>query len=117
MNKIINELITPCGKITVVNEDNECIPFSLRKNGFNCSYDFRDVTGAWIALNTDTNFDLIIETSALIRGINYRIILQGAKLEFGDSDERTECVSGRSNGYCIALGSYLPNDDEKNKAI
>lgn len=36
-------------------------------------------------------------------------------MNYGDSDERTECVSGCSNGYCIALGCYSPNDDEKMK--
>ena len=43
----------------------------------------------------------------------YRIVLEGIVLEYGGSDERTVCISGNANGYCIALGSYLPNDDER----
>lgn len=39
--------------------------------------------------------------------------MTGAKLDFGDSDEHTEAVSGTSNGYSIAIGAYDPNDDEK----
>lgn len=113
MNEIIKELITPNGKVTVINENGKRIPFMLRKNLFDCSYDYEDATGKIVALNTDTNFDLVIKTSDLTKGEIYRIALQGTKLEFGDSDERTECVSGCSNGYCVALGAYLPNDEEK----
>lgn len=74
----------------------------------------------WIASKGESSYPLVnylivIDASVLQLGCEYKIFLVGTKLNYGDSDERTECVSGCSNGYCIALGCYSPNDDEKMK--
>lgn len=106
-------LKTPCGNILVIDEDNAYIPFHIEKNKFDSPYEFEDVEGKIKAINTDTNYALVIKASSLKFGTRYRIYMPNTKLEFGDSDERTECVSGCSNGYCIAIGAYSPNDDEK----
>lgn len=106
-------LKTPCGDILVVDENNTYIPFHIRKNTFDCSYDFENAAGKTEVINTDTNYSLVIETASLKYGTYYRIYMPDTKLEYGDSDERTECVSGCINGYCIAIGAYSPNDDEK----
>lgn len=113
MNKVTNELMTPCGRVTVIDENGKCIRFTIQKNLFDCPYEFEDRTGNKLTLKTDTNFSLVIAASDLIKGKNYRIMLNGIKLGYGDSDERTECISGCSAGYCIAIGTYLPNEDEK----
>lgn len=113
MERSLREWMTPCGKITVVDENGECVPFTIEKNGFDCPYSFEDAEGKTVTLTTDANFTLNISSSDLIRGRSYRVSVSGVKMGYGDSDERTECVSGCANGYCIALGSYLPNDDEK----
>lgn len=106
-------LRTPCGDILVVDDNNTYIPFYLRKNKFDCPYDFENAAGKTEIINTDTNYSLVIETASLKYGTHYRLYMPDTKLEYGDSDERTECVSGCSNGYCIAIGAYSPNDDEK----
>lgn len=106
-------LRTPCGNILVVDEDNTYIPFHIEKNKFDCDYEFENAEGKTKVINTDTNYALVIKTSSLKYGTRYQIYMTDTKLEFGDSDERTECVSGCSNGYCIAIGAYSPNDDEK----
>ena len=113
MKDDLKELSTPCGAITVVDAHHNRVPFTLRKNLFDCPYHFKDSAGNTVALSTDTNYNLVIKASALTKGAEYRITLEGTQLEYGDSDEHTECVSGCSNGYCIAIGTWLPNDDEK----
>lgn len=113
MEKAIKELITPCGKVTVTDEDGTCIPFLIRKNLFDCPYEFEDRAGTKVTLKPDTSFSLAVAASDLTRGRIYHIMLEGTKLGYGDSDEKTECLSARSNGYCIAVGTCLPNDDEK----
>ena len=55
----------------------------------------------------------MIKTSDLQKEVTHQIVLKGAQLRYGDSDEHTECISGCSNGCCIAIGTWLPNDDEK----
>ena len=106
-------LHTPCGDLVVVDEDEAHIPFYLRKNIYDCPYEFETASGKIKAVHTDTNYSLVIDAASLKYGKNYRIYLCGTELDYGDSDERTECVSGCSNGYYIAIGAYSPNDDEK----
>lgn len=113
LSKQIDILETPCGTVFIMDEDGTRIPFSLRKNTFNCDYDFESATGVNKIINTDTNYDIVVSSSLLQLRKEYRIVLEGIVLEYGSSDERTVCVSGKANGYCIALGAYLPNDDER----
>lgn len=113
MDKTFKEWMTPCGKVTVADGDGTCIPFAIRKNLFDCPCEFEDRAGTKVTLKTDASFSLAVAASDLTKGKTYRIMLNGTKLGYGDSDEKTECLSARSNGYCIALGTYLPNDDEK----
>ena len=106
-------LVTPCGVITIVDKNNNCIPFTVRKNLFDCPYSFKNTQGKTVTLHTDTNYEIVIKTSDLEKGVMHQIRLKGTQLVYGDSDEHTECISGCSNGYCIAIGTWLPNDDEK----
>ena len=112
--EIYNGLLkTPCGDILVVDENDKKIPFYLKKNTFDCPYEFENAAGKTETINTETNYSLVIDVASLKYKTIYRIYMPNTKLDFGDSDERTECVSGCSNGYCIAIGAHLPNDDEK----
>ena len=113
MKENLKELVTPCGIVTIVDKNNNCIPFTVRKNQFDHPYEFKDAQGKMVKLSTDTNYELVIKTSDLAKGIEHRIMLKGARLEYGDADEYVECVSGWLNEYCIAIGTWLPNDDEK----
>ncbi len=113
MKENLKELVTPCGVITIVDKNNNCIPFTVRKNLFDCPYSFKNTQGETVTLHTDTNYEIVIKTSDLEKGVMHQIRLKGTQLVYGDSDEHTECISGCSNGYCIAIGTWLPNDDEK----
>ena len=115
MNKPYFSLQTPCGDIIIEDDRGNRIPFGIERNGFDCSYDIMNGIAPQRPVNTDTNYLIVIDASVLQLGCEYKIFLEGTKLNYGDSDERTECVSGCSNGYCIALGCYSPNDDEKMK--
>lgn len=113
MEENLKKLVTPCGIVTIADKSNNCIPFTVRKNQFDHPYEFKDAQGKMVKLSTNTNYELVIKTSDLAKGIEYRIMLKGAQLEYGDADEYVECISGCLNGYCIAIGAWLPNDDEK----
>lgn len=109
----IRSLSTPCGEITVTDETGALCRFSVRKNLFCPDYNLFYGTEKEEAVNTDTNYEICIHTDDLITGHMYKISLTGCRLQFGDSDEHTEAVSGTWNGYSIAIGSYDPNDAEK----
>ena len=113
MKENLKELVTPCGVMTIVDKNSNCIPFTVRKNLFDCPYSFKNAQGETVTLRTDTNYEIVIKTSDLEKGVTYQLFLKGAQLEYGDSDEHTECISGCSNGHCIAIGTWLPNDNEK----
>lgn len=100
----IDVLSTPCGNIVVTDELGQTVKFSVRKNSYSPDY---------AELNTDTNYELCINTADLKFGDTYKIRLDSGRLCYGDSDEHTECVSGTLNGYSIAIGAYDPNDEEK----
>lgn len=109
----IDSLLTPCGEITVRNENREKCRFSVRKNVFCSEYSLFYGTKNEESIHTDTNYLLCIHTDDLVVGNTYKICLKGSQLHYGDSDEHTEAVSGSANGYSIAIGSYDPNDAEK----
>ena len=111
--KNLKKLVTPCGVITIVDKNNNCIPFAVQKNPFDCPYSFKNAQGQTVTLHTDTNYKIVIKTSDLQKEVTHQIVLKGAQLRYGDSDEHTECISGCSNGCCIAIGTWLPNDDVK----
>lgn len=113
LEKQMDSLKTPCGTVFITDEDGTRISFSLRKNIFDCDYAFESATGTVKTVNTETNYCIVVSASLLQLKKEYKIVLEGITLEFGSSDEQTVCVSGKGNGYCIALGTYLPNDDER----
>lgn len=111
--KDIDSLHTPCGDITITDENGNKIKFSVKKNPFRPDYDLFYGTSRQEAVNTDTNFLICVEAGNLTLHHSYKLSLSGSHLHFGDSDEHTEAVSGTSDGYSIAIGAYDPNDDEK----
>lgn len=111
----IESLPTPCGKIVVMDEAGTLCKFSVRKNPYSPDYHLFYGTPQEIAFNTDTNYLLCVSVESLKIGHTYKICLLGAPLQYGDSDEHTQAVSGTVNGHSIAIGAYDPNDEEKEK--
>lgn len=109
----IDYLSTPCGKILITDERGQSCKFSVKPNSYNVDYNLYSGTEDEIILKTDTNYSICINTADLELGQIYKIRLEGGRLHYGDSDERTVCVSGTYNGYSIAIGAYDPNEDEK----
>ena len=109
----IDCLSTPCGDITVTDENNQKCVFSVKENPYRPDNYLFYGTEKEKAINTDTNYVICIDVNGLEVGSLYKIYLTGGKLSYGDSDEHTVAVSGISNGYSIAIGAYDPNDDEK----
>lgn len=109
----IDVLSTPCGQISVVDENDRKYRFSVEKSPYSPDYHLFYGTENEKAINTDTNYYLYVHTDNLVLKHTYKIFLTGTILHYGDSDEHTEAVSGTANGYSIAIGSYDPNDDEK----
>lgn len=113
MNNSLLKLETPCGIISIVDENSNNVPFTLCENKFDYDYEFEDSSGEIKSINTKTNYSVTIKISDLKLDTKYKIFLDGTKMDFGDSDEKTECVSGEKDGYFIALGAYSHNDEEK----
>ena len=44
--KNLKKLVTPCGVITIVDKNNNCIPFAVQKNPFDCPYSFKNAQGS-----------------------------------------------------------------------
>lgn len=109
----IDSLATPCGRICIVDAAGNKVPFSLLENPYRPACHYADADGVERELQTDTNYLIAVDPALLRRGETYRITLPGKILAWGDSDERTVCVSGMANGYSIALGAYDPNEEEK----
>ncbi|MCH5193888.1 MAG: hypothetical protein J1F11_08010 [Oscillospiraceae bacterium] len=109
----IDCLTTPCGDITVTDENDNRCRFSVGENPYRPDQYLFYGTENEKTINTDTNYMICIDVDDLQVGARYKVRLSGCKLHYGDSDEHTTAVSGISNGYSIAIGSYDPNDDEK----
>ncbi len=109
----IDVLPTPCGQISVIDENDRKYRFSVEKTSYSPDYHLFYGTENEKTINTDTNYYLRVHTDDLVLKHTYKIFLTGSVLHYGDSDEHTEAVSGTANGYSIAIGAYDPNDDEK----
>lgn len=110
---LMDILPTPCGEITVTDNKGSRIPFTLQKSIIDTDYHVFEHTQNEKAVHIEHAYLLTIDIDHLQKEILYQIRLNGAKLRYGYSDESTECISGSSNGYSIAIGAFDPNDDEK----
>lgn len=108
-DRIAYILPTPCGSITVTGPDGEFIPFTVRKNGFDATYE--SFSGR--LHRTEHNHIIAVASSSLKIGRLYRVALSGTQLEPGQSDECTECVCGEKNGWAIAIGAIDHNSWRK----
>lgn len=109
----IDCLNTPCGDITITDENENKFMFSVEENPYRPDYYLFYGTENEKTINTDTNYMIYIDVDDLQVGHYYKIHLSDCKLHYGDSDEHTVAVSGIYDGYSIAIGAYDPNDDEK----
>lgn len=111
--KNITELETPVGYFFVTDEKIR-IPFSIRKNTFDAPYQiYGDNRQVIEELNTETNYDLIIDINNLKIGCYYYIGFSNGTFHFGGSDEHTESVVLTTERWSVGIGSYNPNDDEE----
>ncbi len=109
----ITELETPVGYFFVTDGDNS-IPFSIRKSTFDIPYQIYDDNHQVVdELNTETNYDLVIDVDNLKTSCYYHIGFSGGTLSFGGSDEHTEAVVATIGNWSVGIGSYNPNEDEE----
>lgn len=108
-----HRLTTPCGSICITDSCGGSVPFSVRKNGFDVTYE--SYTGR--LHHTEHNYALCVPSTALKKGELYRIALDGAPLSSGCCDECTECVSGTAGGYAIAIGATDYNEWRKTEQL
>lgn len=106
----IEELITPIGSFTVT-EGEKKIPFSVSKNQFDLPYEVygKDNKSVIATIQTQTNYDIIINVSDLEIGHSYKLAFS-EKMVFCDSDEHTEALSITKDNWSVGLGMYDPND-------
>ena len=102
-------LSTPCGGITVADENDNPVPFDLRHSGFLTAYE----DGSGRVYNTPHKYIISVPAAALERGQRYCVRLTGTRLYMGDTDECYLSVAGSGNGFSIAIGAADPNEPEK----
>ena len=112
----IDCLTTPCGDITVTDENGKKIVFSVEKILYDIEPDLFPGIDEKEIIDLDTKYEINIDVDDLKVGQSYKICLTGSKLGDGGSDEYWWAVSGTSNGYSIAIGAYDPNDHEVDKS-
>lgn len=110
-DRIAYHLSTPCGSITVRDDRNNLVPFTLRTSGFDTAFE----AGSGAVYNTPHKYIIAVPASQLDIGRVYRIGLEGIRLAVGATDECNECVCGSGNGHSIAIGGADPNEPEKYK--
>lgn len=112
----IIKLDTPVGYFCITLDD-EKIPFSVKRNGFNLPYEVTDEGNSVIGkIQTDTNYCIVIDTKRLQIGKEYTVHFCSEydnKWERCDSDEHTTCFNTVINNWVVGIGAYDPNDQEK----
>lgn len=112
--KNIIKLNTPVGYFFVSN-GKENIPFSVRKSIFNVPYNIYNDNNQKIIeeLNTETNYDLVIDVKSLKLNHYYNIGFSNGIWHFGGSDEHTESIVTTIDNWSVGIGAYNPNEDEE----
>lgn len=59
LHEQIDSLKTPCGTVHIIDEAGTRISFSLRKNPFDCDYEFESKNGVAKVIHTDTNYCIV----------------------------------------------------------
>lgn len=115
----IDELRTPCGKITIEDRSGKKLKFTLGFNPFNNNYDIHDDENSNIvdSINTKTNYKIVIPVDKLQTEEQYNLRFDGGKLEYGSGDEHTTSLVGTFDGYSVGIGAYDPNDELKEEQI
>ena len=109
----ITELETPVGYF-FVSDGNVNVPFSIRKNSFNVPYQiYADNQQVIDELNTETNYDLVIDVNNLKTELYYTIGFSRGTFSYGGADEHTESIVTTIDNWSLGIGAYNPNDEEE----
>lgn len=115
--KDIQALKTPVGEFTVHNR-NRKISFSVIKNEFDVPYEIYENQNVTGEINISDTYHIIIDTSFLEIGSLYSIVFLSGKWEFCASDENTYCYCTVIDDWCVGIGIYDQNEDERlNQAL
>lgn len=114
VGKYHGRLTTPCGEFLIEDADGNPVPLIIWQVPRELMRE--DDSGEEHNLAIQTNYFLFIETRDLEIGNQYSIRLPDANFE-STEDERFRVLWKTINGYSIALGSALPNDDEKHRQV
>lgn len=111
--KDIEELITPVGSFTIQFGSSR-IRFSVKRNTFDLPYNIYDENQNSIGcIQTETNYQIVIDKSLLEIGKEYTIRFSSGKWEYCDSDEHTVCFNTVIDDWVVGIGSYDPCDSQK----
>lgn len=102
-------LPSPCGSITVRDDKDNLVPFSLRAGGAATAFE----AGSGAVYRNAHRYVIVLPAERLEAGRVYRIALDGIALGIGSTDECSLCVVGSGNGCSIAIGGSDPNQPEK----
>ena len=107
--KDIESLQTPVGEF-IVTDGEKRIRFSV-VNRSCIPYDFDLPDNGEI--QTETSYDIVIDTSILEIGKKYKIMFTAGKWNYCESDEHTDCYYSIISDWAVGIGGYDPNNYEK----
>lgn len=109
----ITEFKTSVGKIIITDKNNNLIPFTVKKSVCCPVQVFaEDNERLRYLLYPKHNYSIFISPDNLSIGEKYRAVFTGGKLECGDSDENTFCISDILGKYSFAFGAYDPQNHD-----
>lgn len=115
--KDIKALKTPVGEFAVYS-GNRKINFSVIKNDFDIPYQIYENQNVTGEINISDTYHIIIDTSFLEIGSLYSIVFSSGKWEFCTSDENAYCYCTVIDNWCVGIGIYDQNEDERlNQAL
>lgn len=113
----IRKLITPVGFFAIYDGEQK-IPFSVVRNGMDVPYEVYSDDGAAVGtIQTETNYQIVIETNSLQIGKKYIVKFSCGKWEYCDSDEHTTCYCTTVDDWVIGIGAYDPCDYWKDEQM
>lgn len=111
---IVTELQTPLGELTVLDKDNNKIPFLVSYNSWYCERlrpeDVFNEDYEKVLDNVSAMLTIKVDVSNLKECEVYRLNFSGEKLEFADSDQYAVCYTKESESEVLTINRPVEND-------
>ena len=111
---IVTELQTPLGELTVLDKDNNKIPFLVSYNSWFCERlrpeDVFNEDYEKVLDNVSAMLTIQVDVNNLKECEVYRVNVSGEKLEHADGDQYAECYTKEKDNELLAINRPVEND-------